>query len=72
MTDNNIIIDDVLIKYRRHNYNVSCTSQKSNLSIVEKIKYRLVILINILLRILTNNHEINIRSFTFCRKKNRR
>lgn len=45
-------IDDKLISYRKHTNNVSVAGEKSNYSLITKIKFRLIILWELLKRIL--------------------
>lgn len=49
-----LFIDEKLISHRRHGGNASVTSEKSNNSIFKKIFFRLVLIKNLCIRLLTN------------------
>lgn len=49
-----IFIKDPLISYRRHGENASPTSEKSTYSFLKKILFRIIILKNLIIRVLTS------------------
>jgi glycosyltransferase involved in cell wall biosynthesis len=47
---NALFTNEILVSYRRHNYNASTATQKSSNNILNKLKYRLILIYNLILR----------------------